>query len=295
MSENPLDKVQQGANILGEVLRTAGENPNVREAGSELGKSVLTVAKAVNHCLLPLAAINYAFDKARDYFGSRFQSDMERKTQSIPAGDLIEPKASIAGPALQALAFAHEEETLREMYLSLITSAMSRQRAGTAHPAFVEIIRQLTAEEAGLLSTLLADGGNWPLVRLHSVANDASYTLVNRGLIQIVHVRTEEPLANPRIPAMLDNWHRLGLVDIHFEASLKQQGAYDWVESRPEFLEARDKAKLANRKVKIVKGILRVTDLGLTFAEAIDAPGLAEQITASEQGTSTKVEAQGDD
>jgi hypothetical protein len=44
------------------------------------------------------------------------------------------------------------------MYVNLLATAMDRQTAEKAHPAFVEIIRQLTPDEARLMSHLVALG-----------------------------------------------------------------------------------------------------------------------------------------
>jgi hypothetical protein len=56
--------------------------------------------KAINNALLPLAAINFAFDKARAYFAEKFRQDLSEKAAAIPPEQIVEPRASIAGPAL---------------------------------------------------------------------------------------------------------------------------------------------------------------------------------------------------
>jgi hypothetical protein len=57
--------------VAGELITAAGDNPDVKEAGRELGHAALIVAKTIKNSVLPLAAINYAIDKARDYFNGR--------------------------------------------------------------------------------------------------------------------------------------------------------------------------------------------------------------------------------
>src|SRR5262245_6984652 len=146
MSEGDgLQSAKDGVALVGELIRAAGDNPNVHAAGSELGKTALTITTAINNVLLPVAAVNFAFLKARDYFEKKFPADLSRVAKEIPQESVIEPKASVAGPALQGLAFSHEEPSLREMYLKLLSSAMDRRICDRAHPAFVEIIRQLNS------------------------------------------------------------------------------------------------------------------------------------------------------
>ena len=57
--------------VAGELITAAGDNPDVKEVGRELGHAALIVAKTIKNSVLPLAAINYAIDKARDYFNGR--------------------------------------------------------------------------------------------------------------------------------------------------------------------------------------------------------------------------------
>ncbi|HEV8398139.1 MAG TPA: DUF4393 domain-containing protein [Vicinamibacterales bacterium] len=156
---DPIKAAQGTISVVGEVIKLAGESPEVRAAGGELGKTALTITKAINNALLPLAAVNVAFDKARNYFSERFEKELTTKVAEIPADDLIEPKASVAGPALQGLAFSHEEPDLKNLYLNLLATAMDARVAAGVHPTFVEIIRQLTAEEASLLRTVLRERG----------------------------------------------------------------------------------------------------------------------------------------
>ena len=137
------------------VVKAAGENAQAREAAQNLGQAAVTITKTINTALLPLAAVNFAFEKARNYFSGNFQGDLLDRTKDIPLESVVDPKASIAGPALQGIAFAQDEPNLKAMYLSLIATAMDSRVAETAHPAFVEIIKQLEGEEARLLGSVL--------------------------------------------------------------------------------------------------------------------------------------------
>src|SRR5687768_8276581 len=162
-TEEKINYARSGVALVGEIIRIAGDNPEVKEAGHVLGKTALTVTKAVHNVLLPLAAFNFTVEKAKKYFEERFPDEITHKAAQIPPEAIVEPKASVAGPTLQGLAFCHEEAELKEMYLHLLVSAMDGRAAGLAHPAFVEIIRQLDAKEARLLQTILADGNAFPI------------------------------------------------------------------------------------------------------------------------------------
>lgn len=272
MSEDEsINKVKGSIDIVAKVIKAAGDNPEAKEAAVNLGKSVVTVTKAINNILLPIAAVNFAFDKARKYFEERFQSDFEARTENIGSEDLIEPKASIAGPVLQGLAFAHEEPDLKNMYLSLLASAMNSEVADDVHPGFVEIIKQLNAEEAVLIKGVLLSNSPIALAQIHLYRKDDSgYITLIRHLLDLKDGDTNDAKENPRIPAMIDNWIRLGLVEVSYAKFLTGDEEYSWVEGRPEFVRHSDEHRKRGNSVKFRKGIMERTDLGRMFAFAVD-------------------------
>jgi hypothetical protein len=58
------------------------------------------------------------------------------------------PASSIAGPIFENVKYLEDGNPLLELYKNLLTSAMDRERENTAHPAFVEIIKHLSGDEA---------------------------------------------------------------------------------------------------------------------------------------------------
>ncbi len=149
---DPIKETKDAA--LTELIKDAAANPDIRAAGQHLAGGVLTVAKTLSTVLLPLAALNFGIEKARRYFNETFPDEFGAKAANIPQENIVEPKSSIAGPALQALAFSHEEENLKEMYLTLLANAVDSRSAATVHPSFVHIIQQLTPPEARILKVI---------------------------------------------------------------------------------------------------------------------------------------------
>lgn len=262
-----LEDVDKLVNVTAKIVDLAAESPELREAGKTLAKSSLTLAKTIDNCLLPIAAVNFAFDKARDYFQSKFQKDLEKMTEAIPPENLIEPKASVAAPALQGLAFSHEEPDLKTMYLKLLSTAMDGRKADKAHPAYAEIIRQLTSEEARLLNQIINLGTKIPIVNLLERGSVGIGT-IHKNVIELVNDKTGAQMVIPEFTAMIDNWLRLGLVSVTYELRLLATGSYDWVKARPEYIELEKKAK---KKVEVKEGIMDLTAFGRSFAEAVSS------------------------
>lgn len=261
--------------VVGELIKTAAHNPSVRAAGGELGKAAHTIAKTINIALLPLAAINFGYERAKHYFDENFRPDLEAKLAGLSAEEIVEPKASLAGPVLQGLAFTHEEAALKDMYLNLLASAMKRGEATRAHPAFAEVIKQLTAEEARILLAALSPPNIKPIAQIRAMHPNGGWTVLLNHVMPITDSGTNQPVEEPDLPAMVDNWIRLGLVDISYVEHLASQpgsNRYEWAQKRPEF--ERLKSAHATGPVVAAPGRFSMTAFGSQFAQVVDAQGM---------------------
>lgn len=267
--EDPIKMAKDGVSLVAEVIKAAGDNPQVKEAASNLGQTAVTLTKTINNVLVPLAAINFAFDKARAYFSGQFQQEIAAKAEAIPPEHIVEPKASIAGPTLQGLAFTHEEPNLKEMYLNLLATSMDGRAASVAHPAFVEIIKQLDSEDARLVRGALQSPTAIPIVQIHRKLKNGGYNLLVQHLLDLKDTTTGAPVEDPQIPAMIDNWIRLGLAEVMYDKHLNDPANYSWVDQRPEFIRLRQEPQTDESKVEYQKGILHRTELGKRFAQAV--------------------------
>lgn len=268
--DGPIKVAKEGVSLVAEVLKAAGDNPQVKEAAGNLGQTAVTLTKTINNVLVPLAAINFAFDKARAYFSGKFQVDIAEKAQAIPPEHVVEPKASIAGPTLQGLAFTHEEPNLKEMYLNLLATSMDGRSASLAHPAFVEIIKQLDSEDARLVRGALQSPSAIPIVQIHRKLKDgSSYNVLVQHLLNLKDRATGMSIEDPQLPAMIDNWIRLGLVEVAYDKHLVDAAQYSWADQRPEFLRLSQAPQPDEAMVEYKKGIMQRTELGIRFARAI--------------------------
>lgn len=270
MSNNePIEAAKGSIALVSEVIKAAGDSPQVREAAGNLGQTAVTLTKTINNVLVPLAAINFAFDKARAYFSGKFPQEIAEKAQEIPQEYIVAPKASIAGPTLQGLAFAHEEVDLKEMYLNLLATAMDSRSASDAHPAFVEIIKQLDSEDARLIRQALQSPAAIPIVQIHRKKKSGGYNVLVQHLLNFNDTETGKPVEDRRLPAMIDNWVRLGLVEVRYDTYLNDPALYAWVEQRPEFEKLKRELQPDEATITFQKGLLNRTELGKRFAKAI--------------------------
>lgn len=76
---------------------------------------------------------------------------VREKAASIPEDKLTEPEPYVAIPAIQQLSYCSDSNELRELYANLLVSSMHLDKKAAVHPAFVDVIKQLTPDEAKLL------------------------------------------------------------------------------------------------------------------------------------------------
>jgi hypothetical protein len=71
------------------------------------------------------------------------------------------------------------------------------------------------------------------------------------------------------LPALIDNWSRLGLVEVDYSRRLTETTSYDWVEQRPETVRLKKELETDTQKVTQQMGILVRTQFGTRFASAV--------------------------
>lgn len=84
----------------------------------------------------------------------KFKKELSEKIKAIPEENKVEPEESIIGPALEALKFKLDVEEIRNMFSSLIASSLNSETSESVHPGFIEIIKNLSAEDAQAIEKL---------------------------------------------------------------------------------------------------------------------------------------------
>jgi Abortive infection alpha len=219
-----------------------------------------------------------------------FQTSLEQKTSRIPEDRIQAPDISIAGPIVQALGYTVHEPELREMFTSLLAMAMDLSTEKDAHPAFVEIIKQLSPDEAKILRLLgkrLGASATYDskgkLSGLSTYFDNHTIAVVNlrkyNNQIGVGHFATikrnialisnDADCKNPTKEAeYIDNLVRLGILTINYSIRLSQESAYekfeDWKTKVINSLQDKDDKS----HYDLEKGIMEVTQFGVKFVTA---------------------------
>lgn len=238
----------------------------VQPAAQELGKGLQTVAKTVHIALAPVSALVWGYDQIKEFVSTKVAD----RLKNVPPENIITPKSNVVGPALESLRYIGHESSLSDMYANLIAAAMDKSSASGAHPAFVDIIKQLTPDEAKLIS-LFIHSTPFPII---SVRKDYKInTLEKTGGIEVINnfsllgniAQCEFPHLTP---SYINNICRLGLAEIPAMYQYTGIGVYDSLENANSIQEIKLQVEQDPEfNFSIDRRGLRVTELGKQFAQ----------------------------
>lgn len=121
-------------------------NDAVKPAAQQVGNLAGDVAKTILLVLAPLQITGALQD--------RFRSFLDKSVRRVSEEDRLPPPPQILGPVLEGIRYEPEDSPIAEMFSRLLSSSMDQKRIHNAHPAFSQIIKQLSADEAALLNAM---------------------------------------------------------------------------------------------------------------------------------------------
>ncbi|MDI2037257.1 DUF4393 domain-containing protein [Paenarthrobacter nitroguajacolicus] len=257
---------QADAAVRKELVSEATKTTAFKQAANTRAKRIAVKEALFLQLFRPIRGL---IGLSAEYFENNFDEDMRERIEAIPENRRVAPKPIVAAPAMQGLAFSLDEPDLKELYLNLLASASDDRKRDTVHPSFAEIIRQLTGEEASLLRHPLGNSAHVAIARVRGTTSGRGGRTLANHLLPLADSDTGEMTVDAEVPTYVDNWMRLGLVDVEYGTYLVRGGAYDFVAQRPEYLKLEAEYANADITLKIEQGILRPTEFGMAFGRAV--------------------------
>ncbi|MGX5433385.1 DUF4393 domain-containing protein [Bacillus toyonensis] len=153
-----------------------------------------------------------------------YKNSIAKKIISIDDNNLQEPPMSVVGPALEASKYYIEEENLREMFANIIAASMDKSKSSDVHHAFVEIIKQLSPEDARNMM-LFKENESYPVVRfVRSLIKHDGHIILNSN---VFHGYESDIIIGNENATSITNLSRLGLISISYDNSLNTKERYD--------------------------------------------------------------------
>ncbi|MGE7623587.1 DUF4393 domain-containing protein [Viridibacillus sp. NPDC096237] len=240
----------------------------VDEAATPIAQSVGNSISGVwnlvfgNHVSLWLKKQEFRHQRNYEDFVNRTNA----KVENIPQENLQEPEMYILGPAIEASKYYIDSEELREMFANLIASSVDSRANNITHPAFVEIIKQLSSLDASILKNFTFRK-EFPIAQIRFTNDEGFYLIIYEHLMAFSNTNNEFEM---RI-ASISNLQRLGLINIDYNVYLDNPTYYDFVEQHPAFIKANQSLQLEEytrdgfKNYKVQKGSVNLTPLGQNF------------------------------
>ncbi|MDB4967291.1 MAG: Uncharacterized protein JWN44_2980 [Myxococcales bacterium] len=191
--------------------------------------------KAVGEILYGVLVPFETLAKAWNGVWRQFQAALTHKLKNVPAENIREPPKNIAYPLLQAYPFTEDEPELRDLFEQLLASSMNSATVEECHPAFVEMLKQLTGDDARIMRAFQHEEA-FTLIEVLSAERPpddsppARLQLAERGPHKTVGhlfdprllalVQRRKPIAVQRC---IDNLERLGLLAADMMRTLEDE------------------------------------------------------------------------
>lgn len=180
---------------------------------------------------------------------------------NIEPENIQEPKLSIVGPALEASKFYIEEDELRQMFSKIIVSSADSSKNNKVHQSFVEIVKQLSIDDAKHLVQINKDLINPILSISRKLKDGQGKNLIKSDLFLSDHLSNDN---HNSISASLINLQRLGLIEID------RSSFYTHDDNYTKLMNCNFKKDLENInhvEIDVDRGLLKLTAFGINFCD----------------------------
>lgn len=261
--------------LKGELPLKEAYQDLIHPAAVEAGKTIALPFRVVNLLLAPLTKwVEHGEAKLDEI--SRLVSE---EVKDIPEEKLTEPEPYVAVPAMQAITYSMDCDELKQMYAKLLAKSINVDEKNKVHPAYVEIIKQMSPLDAITLAFIQEDGRSeialcnirWQKKSREVWDGFKLFRSHERGLSLYSHLSLafEEGYFVEDITVSLENLARLGLIEIHDDMQLDREYYMDFENSSAvmTFLEAKKNLPDSDEnEVALLPAFAEITALGNAFS-----------------------------
>ena len=239
-----------------------------KDAYDDVGKPVMKptgelvglIPRAIKAALSPLE--KWVLQK--EYNVAETKKLLEEKLQNTPPELIESPEPHIAVPAMQYISYCMDNEELREMYANLLANSMNKVIKNGVHPGFVEIIKQLSPDEAKILKYLYKNPFV-PTISLKVYKEPSGMVVINRVFTNVPELcGCERPYEYEKY---IDNLSRLGVVRVPPDECLTNKLQYDPLKNHPDIIKEKNELEALESvaRVDYIEGHIELTKWGRNF------------------------------
>ena len=263
MKDEDLDLPSLAGQLPGLIREVYGDlaKPGVRQVGKALG----TVLGIGNTILWPIAWTNERSKIALEKNLERYR----RKMEGTPEDEVCEVAPELGVPIAEKLSYVTNEE-LTEMYTELLSKASRVQDANVAHPSFVNIINNISPDEAILLKSIRHVSAI-PFVEVRFKRKGSREFTTLHPLLVKLDCLPYLKFGNSG-PAYFSNLEGLGILEVRLDTMLARKESYEELEKHAERQYAQ-LDKIEDRVLVFQRGQIAITSLGQLFLQACFTSG----------------------
>jgi len=240
----------------------------VQPTAQELGRNLHTVSKVVTVALSPVKGLVWGFERIEAYLSDSLSQKLENTAEK----NIQAPPVKIAGPVFEALRFCSEEIELKEMFANLLANSMDKKTKHEAHPAFVEVLKNINGEEAKILLYIAAQNNSnyvFPVIDQSIFFKSSSSSTIINPLTSMIASDAGCQFLEMAV-TYINNLTRLGILVISDHALVKA-GMYDEIEKSKLFIKNKKNIESMQQhskdtiKHKSTKKNISLTNFGIDF------------------------------
>lgn len=272
-NENNFIKVESQTD-LSEVAKEAYHDGG-KEFVKELGRVGATVVGLFNNTIGAPFEIYNAWAKLKI---NEVKQEIENKMLKIPKDKLIFPPINIIGPAMEGLKYNLNEDELKEMFANLITNSCNSDFSKKVHPRFVEILKQLSSNDALLLKEFHMQqlSISYPITKIR-LKEKNSYG--GKDLFTNYFICEELNIDFENMSSIISNLQSLGIIEVNYLSYLTDEHEYDKFYNTEFYKNYKQQKEVnINCKLELQKGLVRITPLGKSFIETCVEYNLEENL-----------------
>lgn len=256
-----LDKLAEG---VGKAIETVPDlyDDALKPVTQESGKTLALIPRAINAALVPLRQ----WIVEREYKLAETEKLLAIKLEHVGEEKIVTPEAYVAVPAIQAISYSMNSEELRNLYANLLAKAMNSDTKDQVHPAFVEIIKQMSPVDSLVFKTIMERNAN-PLIDLVYEKRDPKYPIPVESVTITTNVSDINIAPMEIICLSIDNLVKHGLISIPSDNQYTDKTLYNlilnsafYTNQKKEHPDREDGLIFSHKKKMIEK-----TNLGTSF------------------------------
>lgn len=237
---------------------------------TEIGKTGELLLHTIRAALSPLKT----WTLEKELKENQIEEELRKSLSTVDPDKIVPPNSYVAVPALQAISYSMSSKELCNLYANLLAKSMVSDTKDNVHPAFVEIIKQLSPNDALIFKIISVQKAvpvaNLSILMLQKgihIAGSAPEERVFFGLISNIVIPS---VSEEQVRISLDNLLRIGLIQLN-DFELNDDVSYSFVESSEAYSEISEEFNRLNAEeptaghIHVYRKCLSTTSLGKLF------------------------------